>query len=135
MRKPLSSTAEQGERLVVCVEATPRRGLLSAAPATPCDSMSCSFFLMRLEVVARGPLGPGFNGVLANEQSNCALTQGAQGHPPVQRTLRNEHTSLHAWSGTTRTIDEACDIPSSCLAHLETVPLRKAPKIFRVGHR
>jgi hypothetical protein len=57
--------------------------------------MSCSFFRMRCDVVARGPFGPGFSGVFAKEQSNWALMHGRHGQSPEHLILRNEHTSLH----------------------------------------
>jgi hypothetical protein len=94
VKKPLSPSGEHGEKLVVGVEVVPVGGLLSPVLTAACDLMSCSFFRMRFEVVARGPLGPGFKGVFAKEQSNCALTHGTQGNSPEQRILRNEHTSL-----------------------------------------
>jgi hypothetical protein len=93
-KEPLSSSPECGERLAVGVEVVPGRGLLSAVPAAAWDLMSWSFFLMRCDVVARGPFGPGFNGVFAKEQSNWALTHGRHGHSPEHLILRNEHTSL-----------------------------------------
>jgi hypothetical protein len=88
----------QGERLLVVAEIVPERGLLPVVLIAACDLMSCNFFLIRFEVVARGPLGPGFMRVFAKEQLNCALTHGTQGHSPEQRILRSEHSSLHSWS-------------------------------------
>src|SRR5271155_5506070 len=100
--------------------------------------MSCSFFLMRCDVVARGPFGPGFNGVFAKEQSNCALTHGRHGHSPEHLILRNEHTSLQLWvSQLSETITRACDLPSPCFAHhwlpLLTQPVESSPNRISPG--
>jgi hypothetical protein len=52
------------------------------------DLMSWSFLLIRFEVVARGPFGPGFLGFFTNEQSKLAFWQLARIHQQFVCTFR-----------------------------------------------